>query len=215
MIRVLTRFYGIFDDISKTSSVNRIRQLAQDLLPDEESWIVNEALIELGATICQRKANCNACPLKNDCRSFQHKCVDQIPYNSRKIKIERLYRSVAVIQYEGAFLVKRGKKGKIMSDLYEFPYFELSSDSISNQSAIEIVSHHLPFQLVHQAALSEVDQSFTRYQAKLFPNLYTCSQFEEVDGMVWISFENLQKLAFSSGHRKILSQLNNKGQKGH
>ena len=53
VIRVLTRYFGLEEDISKVATVNKLRQLAQELLPDEEPWIVNEALIELGATLCQ------------------------------------------------------------------------------------------------------------------------------------------------------------------
>ena len=131
VIRVLTRYFAIEEDISKPSTVTKLRLLAQNLLPDDESWIVNEALIELGATICQRKARCTVCPLKESCKGYQRGIADRLPFKSKKKKIEQLHRSVAVVQCGSSYLVSRGKKGAVMSDLYEFPYFDISPEEFS------------------------------------------------------------------------------------
>lgn len=207
VIRVLTRYFGIDDDISKSSTVHQIRQLAQTLLPDDEPWVINEALIELGATLCQRKARCSMCPLQHSCVSFKQSCVDRIPFNSKKIKIERLYRSVAVIQCGSDLLVKRGQKGKIMSDLYEFPYFEITPEAFSPQEIQAKITQHYALDVMQLHLLEEVSQGFTRYQVRLYPILFTCQQTREVEGMEWLSYSSLKQLAFSSGHRRIFQQL--------
>jgi A/G-specific adenine glycosylase len=207
VMRVLTRYFGLKDDISKPSTINQLRQLAHTLLPDEESWIINEALIELGATICQRKARCSVCPLKNSCVSFKQESVDSIPFNSKKIKIEYLYRSVAVIQCGSDLLVKRGRKGAIMSDLYEFPYFEVVKETFSSQELEAKIVQQYALHVVQKQVLREVSQGFTRYQARLYPILFTCQQPKEIEGLEWLSHASLKHLAFSSGHRRIFQQL--------
>lgn len=207
VIRVLTRYFGLEDDISKPSTMKSLRQLAQNLLPDEESWIINEALIELGATICQRKARCHECPLKATCKSFKEATVDALPFNSKKIKIEYLHRVVAVIQNGTQFLVKRGQRGAIMSDLYEFPYFETVKEEISSQVLQEKIEKHYSLNVSQKQVLQEVSQGFTRYQAQLYPVLFTCLQTKEIEGLVWLSYHDLRQLAFSSGHRRIFQQI--------
>jgi A/G-specific adenine glycosylase len=207
VIRVLTRYFGLEEDISKATTVNQVRQLAQNLLPDDEPWIINEALIELGATICQRKARCEECPLKRGCTSFKQGSMDRIPFNSKKIKVEYLYRSVAVIQCGSDLLVKRGQKGAIMSDLYEFPYFEIKKETFSPQKLKANIMQHFALPVVQKEILKEVNQGFTRYQVRLYPIWFTCRDPKKVEGGEWLSYQALKQLAFSSGHRRIFQQL--------
>jgi A/G-specific adenine glycosylase len=207
VLRVITRYFGLEEDISKPSVVNKLRQLVQTLLPDDEPWVINEALIELGATICQRKARCSECPLQGGCASRKGALVDRIPFNSKKTQIEFLYRSVAVIQCGSALLVKRGKKGEIMSDLYEFPYFETSQGGFSPKKLEAEIEQHFALSVEHKEILKEVRQGFTRYQVRLYPIWFTCSQMIEIGGWEWLPHASLKKLAFSSGHRRIYHQI--------
>lgn len=207
VIRVLARYFGIEEDISKSSTIKAIRQHAEQLLPDEEPWVINEALIELGATICQRKARCGECPLKKTCASLKTGKVQSIPYNSKKIKIESLYRAVAVIQSGSSLLVKRGQKGKIMSDLYEFPYFDVDQTFVAFQELQKKIIDQFNLHVEQKKALQPVSHGFTRYQAYLTPILYSCKIPKEIEGFAWMSQDLLKQLAFSSGHRQILQQL--------
>lgn len=207
VMRVLIRYFGLEDDISLPATGNKLRQLAQALLPDEESWIVNEALIELGATVCRRKAQCSECPLKDSCAAFNKGLANRLPFNSKKVTIESLYRAVAVIQCGSNFLVKRGKKGALMQDLYEFPYFEIDKGAFSSQALEAKIAQDYALQVVQEQILEDVSQGFTRYQVKLYPILFTCIQVKKIEGLDWLSHSSLKQLAFSSGHRRIFQQL--------
>lgn len=210
VMRVLTRYFGLEDDIAKASTTNKLRQLAQAQLPDEEPWIVNEALIELGATICQRKARCTACPLQSSCTAFKKGIVDQLPVKSKKTTVEYLHRAVAVIRSDSFYLVKRGEKGAIMSDLYEFPYFEMMKEDFSPQHLQSQIEQHYALEVVQKQVLPEVSHGFTRYHVRLYPILFNCQQAKTVEGLDWLSHEALKQRAFSSGHRRIFQQLDNK-----
>lgn len=206
VIRVLTRYLGIEEDVSKSLTIKKLRGIAQEILPDEEPWVINEALIELGATICQRKALCGKCPLSNSCSSFLNSIVGRIPFNSKKVKIERLSRSVAVIQCGPKLLVRRGQKGEIMQDLYEFPYFDIQKPFSPKELEDQFFAQ-FALEIKHRHALTEVQHGFTRYQVKLFPMLSSSQESKEIDGMEWHSHSDLKRLAFSSGHRRIFQQL--------
>lgn len=207
VIRVLTRYFGIEADIAKSSTVNQLRELAQAILPDEESWIVNEALIELGATVCQRKARCHVCPMQKSCLGLKLGMVEKLPFNSKKTATEYLYRSVAVIESGASFLVKRGKKGEIMSDLYEFPYFTADKEIFVPAQVQKQIEETFGLRVVQKQILPQLSHSFTRYRVQLYPILFTCLHPKEIDGLEWLSRASLQKLAFSSGHRKIFHHI--------
>lgn len=207
VLRVLTRYCGIREDISKSSTVKQLRLLAHHLLPEEEHWIVNEAFMELGATVCQRKAQCDLCPLQPSCVSYKEGLVDRLPIKSKRVATEYLYRGVVVLKCGSHYLVKREQKGKIMADLYEFPYFELAQSGIREQQLRMRWEETYALKIEYKESMAEVRQSFTRYQAFLYPMLFTCHEQKSIVGLQWLSLNALQQMAFSSGHRRILQQL--------
>lgn len=205
VVRVLSRFLGIKEDISKPKTIDLIRKHALELLPNDESWIINEALIELGATVCQKKARCGQCPLRDDCVARKKDIVDQLPFKSAKTQYEKLERTVAVVTYKDRFLVRRGQEGEIMNDLHQFVYFETVMDSRDLKKRLQ---SEWTLDLETIDALETVNHSFTKYRVKLYPFVCRLKSMREVAGYDWISHEDLQHLAFSSGHRRIWSQFN-------
>jgi A/G-specific adenine glycosylase len=206
VLRVLSRYFHIEEDITKSAVVKQIRHQAQALLPEQDSWVVNEALIELGATVCQKKAKCPTCPVRAGCQAHLRGTTDQLPIKSKGVKTEYLYRTVFVIECEGHYLVKKGKKGEIMSDLHEFPYLETSEQKLSNEELLLALKRNLGVEASLVEELENVSHSFTRYQAYLRPVLLHTKHRCAVEGFSWKSMNELKNLAFSSGHRRVWLQ---------
>ena len=200
--RVLARFFAIEENICRQSVKDKIAQGAEALLDPDEPWVTAEALIELGATICTPKPRCEICPLRENCLGIERALL--LPIKNEEKKITPLLRAVIWLEVEGKVLVKKEEKGKVMADLYQFPYFEMehvwSLKKIEEQLAL---SFGLEVEMVEK--LSPLVQTFTRFKAKLFPFRFRSSSFRRIEGYQWIEKKELPKLPFSSGHRKILS----------
>lgn len=207
VLRVLSRLFEIKEDIAKSKTMNQFRELAYQLLPEDESWIQNEALIELGATVCTKKAKCMECPLRSNCKAYANGTVDQLPYKSTKIATKYLFRAVPVILCGESMLVKRGEKGQIMSDLHEFPYFETDKEGWDQQTLTDKVTHEWSLSIEFVKDLPPVSHSFTSYQVKLNPFHFICKKMKPIKGYRWITKTELKELAFSSGHRKIFQTI--------
>lgn len=211
VMRVLARYFLLDDDIAKAKTVQKFRQLTSELLPEIDPWIVSEALIELGATVCTRSPKCHECPLKANCKGFLNGRTHDLPYKSSKTKIENLYRAVAIISHQNKFLIRRAGKGEIMSDLHEFPYFELESLQIKQDELLTKVKMRFNCPNINwKSLLPQEKHSFTRFQVQLQP-VHFCmpkksKPFESKDHL-WLTLEELKQLAFSSGHRRILQKL--------
>jgi A/G-specific adenine glycosylase len=199
VVRVLSRYFHIEEDISKGKTVQNMRELLEEKLPDIEPWIVSEALIELGATICQKKPRCDVCPLKRMCKGYRNGVAHELPVKSAKIKYEKLFRVVGVVNHGDYYLVRRGEKGQIMSDLFEFPYLEDVKDGFESEFKKKF---GLSLKLVHE--FPKVSQSFTRFRVELTPLHFRAKDKIPVEGYEWLTLQELHNLAFSSGHRKIL-----------
>ncbi|MCE5319185.1 MAG: NUDIX domain-containing protein, partial [Parachlamydia sp.] len=202
VVRVLARYLCLKEDIAKPSTIRMIRQKLADLLPEEESWIINEALIELGATVCQRKPMCRECPIRKSCSGYAAGIADQLPVKSTRTRIEALYRIVAVLQCGEHLLVKRVGKGEIMSGLHEFPYFETVPDGLPAEDVCKEIRNRFGVR-GKPVAMPKVSHSFTRYRVQLFPFHMHCGEMPEISGYQWLTVEQINQVAFSSGHRRV------------
>lgn len=207
VIRVMTRYFQIEQDVGSPSTLKHLRELVEKLLPEDESWLVNEGLIELGATICQKKASCAKCPLQSGCKSHLQGTVEKFPVKAKKIQTTYLFRAVPVISSGNHYLIKRGSDGKVMQDLHEFPYFEIPDGGIDTEDLKNWVEQNYQLEVDYIKTLPEVSHSFTRYQVRLDPFTFSCKTKKDVEGYMWKTFDELHSLAFSSGHRRILQHL--------
>lgn len=197
VVRVLARFFAIEEDTCRGPVRKRIWEIAEDILPQKEPWLVVEGLIELGATVCTKMPRCPVCPLRDTCHAFRLGKYNALPLRKKQKPITHLKRHVAVVHYEGEVLLKRVAADEVMADLYEFPYFEDPAG----------IASHFPFALVFERRLEEQAHTFTRYRAVLIPTLWKAMQKREVPEYIWVSWEKMHELPFSSGHRRIRDSL--------
>lgn len=207
VLRVIARYFNLEEDISKPKTVSKIRNIVEEILPNEESWIVNEALIELGATICQRIPKCAQCPLKKTCKAYQHGNEQVLPVKSAKIKITSLYRAVAIVYCDNEILLRKGVKGEIMADLHEFPYFEMDKENIAYQELQQKMQFEWNLTSLFVKEMNTFKQTFTRYRALLLPFIFETKEKVYLKGCEWVDKFELRRLAFSSGHKRILNAL--------
>ena len=186
-----------------------MQEVVLELLPEQEPWLISEALIELGATVCTKTPKCFACPLSISCKGFLAGKTQELPVKTVKTVTTSLFRSVAVIVCNGHILAGKEEKGKIMADLFQFPYKELENSEADIHLHRKWIQEELEISANWQHTLFPVKHSFTRYRALLIPHLYQAKECREVKGYQWHSLEELKKLPFSSGHKKILLQLRN------
>ena len=199
--RVLSRHFLIEEDICKSQVQKRLRTLTEELLPEKEPWTIMEALIELGAQVCQKQPKCFFCPLQTSCLGFRTQRAPLLPFKGKKQLITPLSRSVAVIMHEDNVLIRQEKEGRVMGGLYEFPYFP-KIDSLK-KTLHDLFGEELSF----EKHFPIVKHSFTRYRAELFPSLWKCARKDFKGDWSFVSLRDAKKLPFSSGHRRILQHL--------
>lgn len=200
VIRVVTRLLGIDDDMSKAKHQTMLQQKVYELLPDDEPWVISEALIELGATICKKKPLCSSCPMRRNCYAALHGEAEKYPVKTKSVDYSTLHRAVAVIVCDGSLLLQKRGQGEIMEGLYEFPYF----DHQPFDSVIEEIKNKLSLEAALDAALPKESHSFTRFRVHLYPAIYRAVKGEAINGYSWHPFKEIDALSFSSGHKRVL-----------
>lgn len=120
VLRVMTRLYNIGDDIRSPKTQAQIKELARNLLPEGQSYAFNQAMMELGATICTpSKPACVQCPVSTFCEARKLGTQSKLPFKSAAKERRVRYLNYLLLEFEGTmFFVKRGPKD-IWEGLYE------------------------------------------------------------------------------------------------
>lgn len=139
--RVLSRFFAIKTWPGESNTQKILWEKAKLLTSQENPKNYNQAMMDLGATICTRtKPLCTHCPLENDCQAFQEEkktgiSAHQYPYKKPKTAIPHIHKQFLLILPENKtsiWLYKRAPTG-IWGGLWSLP--ELFMEENPNQWA--------------------------------------------------------------------------------
>ena len=160
--RVLTRVWAYAADLSVSQNEKALWQLAENALPTRQLTTAmprySQALMDLGATIClPRKPNCQACPVKNECKALAQAEPEKFPVKTRKIKrtSEVLWLLLAQNSKGEVWLEKRPASG-IWASLYSLPVFESEA---SLRTVFETNSKTSPMRSMKSQATGQLEVS--------------------------------------------------------
>jgi len=125
--RVLARYFGINTAINTSKGIKEFKQLAQQLIDEENPGTHNQAIMEFGALMCKpNNPDCAICPLNNSCFALSKNSVKELPVKEKKAKIKLRHFNYIVIHSSDhkTKIVKR--ETGIWKNLYEFPLIETS-----------------------------------------------------------------------------------------
>ncbi len=121
--RVLSRIQGwnSHDTVSESAVRRKVDQFAQTLVDPRHPGDFNQAIMELGATVCTpRNPQCLVCPCARDCRTLgEHRTPKRAPATSREIACALVTRENAgVVEI---LLEQRPATNTVMPGLWELP----------------------------------------------------------------------------------------------
>ncbi len=124
--RVLSRLYAL-TDAQSPNAVKRLWQLSESLLPAGRAGPFNEALMELGATICTPRApECPRCPIRATCRAFAAGRPEAYPARTARPPLPHRFAVSAIIEdANGRMLMAQRAPHGLLGGLWEFPGGEL------------------------------------------------------------------------------------------
>lgn len=134
--RVLARIFGLEVDVRSSRGQRELWKLAGELVPEEMPGRHNEALMELGATIClPGEPRCSQCPLHADCVAAQTGRQKELPVVAKK-KAPRVVAMVALLarKEDEVLLGQRGPSG-LFAKMWEPPMVEASGEPIESLRA--------------------------------------------------------------------------------
>ncbi len=213
VIRVLTRLFNIADDVRKPATVNRLWGIADSLAPARRCGDYNQAIMELGATVCTpgASARCDICPLRSECAARKAQTVAELPRKSAKAAVLRESYVVAAICAGDRWLIRRRPNDGLWGGLWELP-----SAQVKGSATVESIRRLArsigvpqctvstqPF-CVSDHQLSHRLIRFTGYRCTLKGTLQDQAS---KDDQRWVTLSQFNKLGISQAMRRIAGEL--------
>ena len=127
LTRVLSRFHGIREDVGMPSVKRRLADLARQDMPPVRCGDFNQALMDLGATVCvPGTPDCAVCPLRPLCDAFRAGDADLLPVKAAAKPPKEVQLSVALVLCHGRILVQQRKEA-LLNGLWVYPLIEAST----------------------------------------------------------------------------------------
>ncbi|AWB43341.1 A/G-specific adenine glycosylase [Paenibacillus sp. CAA11] len=127
VMRVLSRYFLIEDDIMKSGTRARMEILAAELIPAGRASDFNQALMELGALVCTPKSpHCLTCPVMEHCQGRLAGMEESLPVKTKAKPPRPENRFVALVEgagpEAGKVLVRRRPATGLLASMWELPH---------------------------------------------------------------------------------------------
>ncbi len=144
VMRVFSRLFAFKEDIAQPAVQKKLWQIADQMLPAFRVGDFNQALMELGATVCKPVAPaCGICPIHRWCRAYAENRVEAYPHKSARKKATILQHVSLVIHHNSKKLILKRPDGGLWGGLWEFPTFESRCRKFSSADAVRWVLENM------------------------------------------------------------------------
>ena len=140
VLRVVARISGDGGDIARPDTKARMRAALQAVLPVDAPGDFNQALMELGATVCLPNGAplCDRCPAADFCTARREERTGELPVKAAK-KARRIEaRTVFLIFWEKKVALRRRPGLGLLAGLWEFPNVEGALDEAAAGAAVSV-----------------------------------------------------------------------------
>jgi len=218
VIRVFARLLDLEDDVTQTQTKNQLWDLAQALVPQTRPGDYNQALMELGQTICTpRKPQCSHCPVQATCCAFANNTQSERPVKKKRTPTPHYDVAAGIIRDEtGHILIAQRPDDGLLGGLWEFPGGKQEDGETLPECLQRELREELAIEVAVGAFFVKVKHGFTHFKITL--HAYECRylgaiaphtepQAIEVQKWAWVPENELQHYSFGKADREVIKAL--------
>ena len=217
--RVLTRLLDLREDVRRPAVKERLWEVAGELARGRHPGDLNQAIMELGATVCLPKApRCGACPLARDCAARAAGDPETLPIKSKAKPPRRVEATAGLVLRRGRALAVRRPPQGLLGGLWELPGGELSPKEPPEAGLLRSLSERVGLRVAAASRLGAVDHVFTHRRLRL--HVFRCEppegrvRLSGFDAHRWLAPAALGDLPQGKATRKALELLDLAGTAG-
>lgn len=212
--RVLARLYAIEQPVQEPKTADILWEKSRALLPDnpETAYDFNQAIMELGATICTPKnPECSRCPWQQNCHAFTQGRQDELPVK-KPVKATPHYTiGVGVVWRDDTVLIALRPEEGLLGGLWEFPGGKCETDETIKECIRRELKEETGLEVSVGSCLAVVKHAYTHFKITL--HAYQCQYVSGVaeprsaQQLRWVTLDEIERYAFPKANKKVLESL--------
>jgi len=209
--RVLTRLIALKRLPNKALKV--LWAASEQLLDPQNPRDFNQALMDLGATVCVPKQPlCPQCPWVSHCRAYELTMQDELPMRNEKAPIPHKSIGVAVIwDAAGQILIDRRRQEGLLGGMWEFPGGKVEPGETVEDCIRREILEELGIEVQVGDRLITIDHAYSHFRVTL--NVHHCRHLSgdpqpiECDVVKWVTVDDLEQYPFPAANVQIIEAI--------
>lgn len=211
--RVFARLFAIDDEVTRGPGRRRMLALATAMLPPGRAGDFNQALMDLGATVCRPHApSCDLCPLAQHCQAHRMGQEERFPRRQPRRAVPHYQVSAGIVwNGDGRFLIAQRPPEGLLGGLWEFPGGKQEPGESLRACLQRELDEELGIQVHVGERLTTVQHAYTHFRITLHafhcrivtghPRALGCTDWR------WVRLDDVDRFAFSAADRQIIAAL--------
>jgi A/G-specific adenine glycosylase len=211
--RVLARVFNVSEPAKSKQGERRLWELASAHLPAGRAGDYNQALMDLGASLCTPKApDCQNCPLREVCQARALGVQEQRPVAVAKPEAPHYTVTAAVIWQEGRLLLAQRPPQGLLGGMWEFAGGKLQPGEDLAACLRREIREELGAEIDVHGALGVYRHAYTHFRVTL--HAFVCSLREgteprplQVHDLRWVTPFELNDYPMGKLDRQIARRI--------
>jgi A/G-specific adenine glycosylase len=213
--RVLARLAGL--SLPTKYALSFLWKGSELLLDPNDPKAFNQALMDLGATVCTPKQPaCLLCPWSSVCQAHHLNLQSVIPMSETREPVPHKLIGVAVIWNEqGQILIDKRPQSGLLGGLWEFPGGKLEPNETLAECVVREIQEELGIGIEVLEHFMTLDHAYTHFKVTL--SVHHCRHVSgepqpiECDEVKWVTLDELDQYPFPTANQKIIATLRESG----
>ncbi len=207
--RVYARIFDIEEPVDSTAGEKLLWELADKYLPQGHAGDYNQALMDLGATICVPKnPRCLICPVMRLCKARLNGTQDQRPVMKPKKEVPHYVNAAGVmIEKRRVLLAQRPAQG-LLASMWEFPNGRVNGDPVKGVAKALKMEYDLSVRVKRgQESLGIVQHGYSHFSVTV--HVFPCELISRPKGtnLKWVALKELENYPMGRIDRQIANMI--------
>jgi A/G-specific adenine glycosylase len=209
VMRVFARLFALDDDIAKTATRKKMEYIAEEVIPVDAPGDFNQALMELGATICMpRSPECLFCPVGSYCKAYEQGRERDLPIKTKARSPKVIPIIMLTVTYKDQILIQKRPDKGLLANMWSLPTEERREEIPLLQQVEEYCQLNKFIAEVHENTY-QFEHVFSHLHWKIILVAVTLSRQPKVlpSRSIWTDQREIADFAFPNVYIKALEQI--------
>ncbi len=210
VMRVFSRILKIEEDIARQRTKKLFEGYVRELISKEDPSSFNQAIMDLGATICTPKSPaCMFCPVQEYCRAFAEGIQEELPIKKKAKKQKTIAYVVLLIENEnGEFIIEKRSENGLLASLWQFPMVPIEEIGMGHLENWVYSEYGLRINLNQQLGKLKHVFSHLIWKLEIFGASTDQTAIDD-DRIIFVDRSDITNYPFPVSHQKMLKYITN------